>query len=282
MLRRTLATLLAATALSGCTLAPPYERPGLPVGQAWPADAAAPRGAASAADLAWRDVFQDRRLQQVIELALRQNRDLRIAAANIERARAQYRVQRSELLPAISAVGSEDKLHTPAAVSQAGRGGTVDQYSASVGFSAYELDLFGRIRSLSTAALQSYFAVEENRRTVQISLISEVAGDYLALAADQDRLAITRDTLKSRVDGLALIQRRFEAGAASQLDLSQAQTLAEQARSDEAVALAQVAQDRNALQLVVGAEIPAELLPAGDVAAVASWPTCRPACRPTS
>ena len=268
MLRRPRTLLLAAATLAGCSLAPPYQRPGLPVGQAWPVAGATPPDGTSAGDLAWRDVFQDRRLQQVIDLALRQNRDLRIAVANIERARAQYRVQRAELLPAINATGSGTRVHSPAGVSQFGEAGTFDQYSATVGFSAYELDLFGRIRSLSTAALQNYFAVEENRRTVQISLIAEVAADYLTLAADQDLLAIIQGTLKSREDALTLIQKRFDLGAASQLELRQAQTLAEQARSDAAVAVAQVAQDRNALQLVVGADIPAGLLPDGDVAAV--------------
>jgi multidrug efflux system outer membrane protein len=268
MLRRTLTLLLAATTLAGCNLAPPYQRPGLPVGQAWPVPTATAPAGAMAGDLAWRDVFQDARLQQVIDLALRQNRDLRIAVGNIQQARAQYRIQRAELLPAINAVGSENKTHTPAGASQFGVGGTFDQYSATVGFSAYELDLFGRIRNLSAAALQSYFAVEENRRTVQISLIAQVAAGYLTLAADQDLLAIIQVTLNSREEALTLIQKRFEAGAASQLELSQAQTLAEQARSDAAVAVALVAQDRNALQLVVGAEIPAELLPSGDVAAV--------------
>ncbi|MGH6966496.1 MAG: efflux transporter outer membrane subunit [Phenylobacterium sp.] len=269
MLRRTLALLLAGVTLVGCNLAPRYERPGLPVGQSWPAPApTAASPGVSSGDLAWRDVFLDPRLQQVIDLALRQNRDLRIAVGNIEQARAQYRVQRSELLPAINAVGSESKTHTPAATSLTGQGGTFDQYSATVGFSAYELDLFGRIRNLSAAALQNYFAVEENRRTVQISLMAEVAADYLSMAADQDLLAVNLDTLKSRDDSLALIQKRFDAGAASQLDLSQAQTQAEQARSDVAVATARVAQDRNALQLVVGAEVPVELLPKGDVSAV--------------
>ncbi|MDB5423556.1 MAG: efflux transporter outer rane subunit [Phenylobacterium sp.] len=269
MLRRALVPLLtAALALAGCTLAPAYHRPGLPVGQSWPVPTAAAPPGASAGDLAWRDVFQDPRLQQVIDLALLQNRDLRIAAGNIERARAQYRVQRAELLPAINAVGSENKSHGPTGASQTGRALTIDQYSATVGFSAYELDLFGRIRSLSAAALQTYFAVEENRRTVQISLIAEVAADYLILAADQDLLRIVQDTLKSREDALVLSRKRFEAGATSELDLNQAQTLAEQARSDAAVAVAVVAQDRNALQLVVGAEIPAALLPDGGLTAV--------------
>lgn len=265
MLRRTLAILLAAaTALSACTLAPPYVRPGLPVSSSWPVGAAAPApGAVTAGDLAWREVFQDPRLQSVIELALRQNRDLRVAVGNIERARAQYRVQRAQLLPTINAVGSESQSHTPAGVSLIGKGFTLDQYSATVGFSAYELDLFGRLRSLSAAALQSYFATEETRRAVQISLIGEVASDYLILAADQDLLRVTQETLKTREDDLALGRKRFEAGATSQLDLRQEETLAEQARSDLAVAVALIAEDRNALTLVVGAEPPANLLPDG-------------------
>jgi multidrug efflux system outer membrane protein len=266
MLRRTLVPLLAAAvALSGCTLAPPYVRPGLPVSQSWPEPGPAP-GSVMAGDLAWRDVFQDPRLQAVIDLALRQNRDLRVAAGNIEQARAQYRIQRAQLLPAINAVGSESKVHTPAPVSLFGQSLTTTEYSATVGFSAWEIDLFGRLRSLSAAALQSYFATEETRRAVQISLIAEVAGDYLALAADQDLLKVTQDTLMTREDNLALARKRFDAGAISQLDLRQEETLAEQARSDLAVALAQVGLDRNALTLVVGADVPANLLPDGGLA----------------
>jgi multidrug efflux system outer membrane protein len=263
-----IATLLAATALGGCTLAPAYKRPELPVGQAWPTPATASPAAPAPADLAWRDMFPDPRLQGVIELALVQNRDLRIAVGNIEKARAQYRVQRADLLPAINAVGSQTQAHTPAATSLTGQAVRSDQYSATVGFSAYELDLFGRVRSLNAAALQSFFASEENRRTVQISLVAEVAADYLTLAADQDLLRVTQDTLKSREDGLALTRKRFDLGAISGLDLSQAQTLAEQARSDAAVATAQVARDLNALQLVVGAQVPVALLPNGDLAGV--------------
>ena len=270
MLRRSLAILMAAaTALSACTLAPRYVRPGLPVSASWPVGAAAPApGAVAVRDLAWREVFQDPRLQAVIDLALRQNRDLRVAVGNIERARAQYRVQRAQLLPTINAVGSENHTLTPAGVSLIGKAFTLDQYSATVGFSAYELDLFGRIRSLNAAALQSYFATEETRRAVQISLIGEVAGDYLILAADQDLLRVTQDTLKTREDNLALGRKRFEAGATSQLDLRQEETLADQARSDLAIAVAQVAEDRNALTLVVGSEPPANLLPDGGLTGI--------------
>lgn len=266
--RSFLALLMAATALAGCTLAPRYERPGLPVGQSWPTPTATEASAVSGADLAWRDVFQDARLRSVIALALEQNRDLRVAVANIESARAQYRAQRAGLLPAINAVGAGERSRTPASASATGRSDVSDQYSVSAGFSAYELDLFGRVRSLSAAALQSYFAVEENRRTVQISLISEVANAYLRLAADQDLLKITEDTLATREAGLDLSRKRFEAGATSELDLRQAQTLTEQARSDAAVARAQVDQDLNALRLLVGADVPADLLPQGELTGV--------------
>ena len=258
--------LMAATALSACaSMAPKYERPALPVAQAFPSPTAA---GASAADLAWREVFEDPRLQKVIDLALSQNRDLRVAVANIERARAQYRVQRSNLFPAINATLSETRSRIPADVSQFGGALDTDQYNASVGVSAYELDLFGRVRSLNQAALQNFFAVEENRRAAQISLVAEVASTYVTLAADQDQLALARSTLKSRDDALGLTRKRFEGGATSELDVRQAETLAEQSRSDEATLAALVDQDRNALRLLVGAEVPADLLPTGDLEAI--------------
>lgn len=260
--------LMASAALGGCTLAPRYERPVLPVGQAWPVAAGTSASTVPGADLAWREVFQDPRLQSVIALALEQNRDLRVAVANIAQARAQYRIQRADLLPAIDAAAAGTRTRTPGSVSQTGRSDVTDQYSVSAGFSAYELDLFGRVRSLSAAALQSFFATEENRRAVQISLVAETASAYLTLAADQDLLKITQDTLASREAGLDLARKRFEAGATSELDLRQAQTLTEQARSDAAVATAQVDRDRNALRLLVGAEVPADLQPQGGLTSV--------------
>lgn len=266
-MRPLLLILAGAVALGGCTLAPRYERPGLPVGQSWPTPTATAAAGQTGADLAWRDVFQDARLQSVIALALEQNRDLRVAVANIEQARAQYRVQRADLLPAIDATGGYTRSRSPASAAIPGQAGDlkVDQYSVSAGFSAYELDLFGRVRSLSAAALQSFFATEENRRAVQISLISEVANAYLTLAADQDLLAITQETLASREAGLDLNRKRFDAGAVSELDVRQTQTLAEQARSDAATAKAQVDRDLNALRLLVGADVPAGLLPTGEL-----------------
>lgn len=260
------AALMAATALSGCaTMAPRYERPDLPVAQAWPTAGAS---AAADADLVWRDVFRDERLQGAIALSLQQNRDLRVAVADIERARAVYGIQRAELLPGIDAVGAGQRDRTPATVSQTGRAETTAQYRVTAGFSAYELDLFGRVRSLSEAARQSYLATEEDRRAVQVSLIAEVANAWLTLAADQELLAITEATLSSRETALDLFGKRFEAGAASELDLRQAQTLREQAASDAAIAKARVEQDRNALRLLAGAEIPAALLPPARLADV--------------
>ena len=261
LLRNLTLSLLAASSLTACTLAPTTVRPTLPVAQTWPT--AEPAGSATAADLAWKEVFIDPRLAGTIDLALKENRDLRVALLNIEKARAQYGVQRAALLPGINAGVSGSKARTPASVSQTGSAIETEQYSANVGFTGYELDLFGRVRSLNQAALQNWLAVRENSRTAQISLISEVAGSWLTLAADEDLLALARDTLAARDQSLKLTQSRVDAGAASTLDLRQAQTLAEQARADVAAYVAQVAQDRNALRLVVGADVPADLLPAG-------------------
>jgi multidrug efflux system outer membrane protein len=270
MLRNLTLILLASTAVSACTLAPDYNRPSLPVAQAWSTPGAEPTGSVTAADLDWRQVLVDPRLQGVVDLALRQNRDLRVAVLNIERARAQYGIQRSALFPGINGVLSEQRSHTPASVSQfpGATGGSIDTevYSATIGFTAYELDLFGRIRSLNATALQSYLATEETSRSVRTSLIAETANAWLTLAADQDRLTLAQSTLQTREDSLRLTQQRFDGGAGSALDLRNAQTQAESARSDMAVYTAQVAQDRNALVLLTGGDVPANLLPAGDLA----------------
>jgi len=261
LLRTLTLTLLAASALTACTLAPTTVRPVLPVAQTWPTPQA--DTTASAADLAWREVFTDPRLAGTIDLALKENRDLRVALLNIEQARARYGVQRAALLPGINGTVSGANSRTPTSVSQTGAAVETEQYSATVGLSAYELDLFGRVRSLNQAALQNWLAVRENARTAQISLIAQTAGAWLTLAADEDLLQLARDTLAAREDSLTLTKARVEAGAAGTLDLRQAQTLTEQARADVAAYVAQVNQDRNALRLVVGSDIPDDLLPAG-------------------
>lgn len=264
MLRNLTLTLLAATALSACTLAPKTVRPALAVDNAWPIAAANTGSAVTAADLGWREVFEDPRLQGVIDLSLKNNRDLRVAVLNIEKSRADYRVQRAALLPSVDATGTGTRSQTTTAQA-ALQGGdrTTTAYTAGVGITSYELDIFGRVRSLKDAALQSYLSTRETSRAVQISLIAETANNWLTLAADQDLLALAQDTLATREQSLGLIRKQFEAGAVSQLDLRQAETLAETARTDVATYIAQVEQDKNALRLVVGTEVPADLLPAG-------------------
>ena len=252
--------------LGGCTMAPRYVRPDPPVPAAWPGGQPdqGPNGGQSgkeAAGLAWQEFFVDEHLQKLIALALANNRDLRIAALNIERSRAQYRIQRAELLPQIDAIGAGGKQRIAKTLSSTGQAETVEQYSAGLGVSAYELDLFGRVQSLKDQALEQHLATEQARRTVQISLVAEVAANYLNLAADRERLQLARDTLTAQQATHQLIQRRFEVGTASELDLRQAQTRLDAARADVARYTTLVAQDENGLNLVVGAPVPAELLP---------------------
>jgi multidrug efflux system outer membrane protein len=263
LVRNLTLTLLAASALGACTLAPKTVRPELPVANAWPIASANTGSTASAADLGWRDVFIDPRLQGVIDLALANNRDLRVATLNIEQSRAQYRIQRAALVPAIDATGTGTQAQSSSAQVIAGGDRTVKVYSASVGITSWEIDLFGRIRSLKDAALQNYLATTEISRSVRISLVAQTANAWLNLAADQDLLALAEETLRTRQETMSLVRRRFEAGAISQLELSQAQTLVEGARSDVATAVALVEQDKNALRLAVGADVPNDLLPAG-------------------
>jgi multidrug efflux system outer membrane protein len=254
--------LVSAAALAGCrTMAPAYVAPALPVAETFP-DAGTETGRA-AADVPWRELFGDDRLRHIVELALTNNRDLRAAVLNIERARALYRIQRADLLPTVTAGAGVAVQRTPEGVNGAPVGATADQYSASVGVSGYELDLFGRIRSLNARALQAYLATEQARRSVQISLVSEAAQAYLTLAADQELLQLAQDTLVNQRAALELTRQRLEAGVTNVLALRQAQTSVEIARGDVARYTSLTAQDRNALTLIVGAPVPATLLPEG-------------------
>lgn len=255
----TFSALTAALLLAGCVnLAPTYERPAAPVPASYPE---AKADGSAVADLAWRDFFGDARLRGLIELALANNRDLRVAVLNIEQARAQYRIQDAQTLPGVNASGSGTTARTPASLSGTGAALTSHQYSAALGISAYELDLFGRVRNLSEQALEQYLATEQARRSTQISLIAEVATAYLTWAADLERLALARDTLRSQSESYALTQRRFELGSASALTLRQLQTSVDSARVDVARYTGQVAQDRNALALLLGTPVPDALAP---------------------
>jgi multidrug efflux system outer membrane protein len=262
---------LAGVVASGCvSLDPTYRRPPPPVPAAFPGGPAYPALSAQAPALAgWRDFFVDPKLRAVVEQALANNRDLRIAIANIQAARAQYHVQRASLFPSLDAQAGATISQTPLSAlgvplgAGAGSSFTEHVYSLSAGVSSYELDLFGRLRSLTRAAFDQYLATDQARRTVQISLIAEVANDYLTLAADRTLLKTAQDTMASGATALGLTRSRFDAGVASQLDVSQAETIVEQARSDVARYTAQVAQDKNALDLAVGAPVDDALSPAG-------------------
>ncbi|MBF0528755.1 MAG: AdeC/AdeK/OprM family multidrug efflux complex outer membrane factor [Deltaproteobacteria bacterium] len=267
MFRVFLTIVSAAILLGGCTMAPTYTRPEEPVPSAWPTGSAykaitytsnGPR----AADIPWRNFFVDERLQKLIELALVNNRDLRVAILNIEKSRALYQIKRANLFPSINASASGDAERQPASISSSGEAVNLKSYNVGLGFSSYELDFFGRVQSLKDQALEQFFATEEARRSSQISLIAEVAVDYLTLAADRERLKLAQDTLDSQQASYKLIKSRFEYGTASALDLRQAQTSVDSARVDIAKYTSQVAQDENALQLVVGSSIPPDLMPA--------------------
>lgn len=259
-------TLGVMLTLTGCsTMAPKYARPEAPVPAAWPTGPAYQNAAEgpAMADLAWQEFFVDPQLSKVIASALENNRDLRLAALNIERSQAQYRIQRSELFPAVNAGAGYSAQRISSTQSGSGRGITTHSYDVGLGMSAYEIDLFGRIRSLKDQALEQFLATEQARRSVQISLIAEVANNYLSLAADRESLRIARDTLTSQESSYQLTRRRFEFGVASALDVSRAQSIVDAARVDIGRFTTLVAQDLNALQLVVGAPVPAELLPGG-------------------
>jgi len=249
--------------LFGCTLMPTYNRPALPVPASYPSAVPTDANATAAGDIGWRDFFADERLRQLIALALANNRDLRVALFNIEQSRAQYRIQRAASLPSVSASASENASRTPADVSATGQALTTRQYSSTLGFSAYELDLFGRIRSLNEEALQQFLATDEARRSTQISLVAEVATDFLTLASDKERLKLARDTLQSQTDSYALTKRMAELGAASDLTLREAETTVDSARVDVARYTSQVSLDSNALTLVEGTQPPQALLPTG-------------------
>jgi len=268
--RPILTLLLAGSALSACNLAPKYVRPSGAVPAALPEGGIYPRAATDAPDvtaIGWRDFFTDDRLRQVIQLGLDNNRDLRLAAANVLQARAQYRVQRADILPSISANGSATYTNTAGAAANtggaAGGGSSTDiqYFQANVGFSAFELDLFGRLRNLSKAALEQYFATEEAQRTTRISLIAEIATAWLTLASDQEQLRLSQNTLKTFEQTLELTRAQFRIGVASELESRQAETNYQAARNDIATLQTRVAQDQNALNLLAGTTVSAGLLP---------------------
>ncbi|AHF69272.1 MULTISPECIES: AdeC/AdeK/OprM family multidrug efflux complex outer membrane factor [Pseudomonas] len=255
---------LAVTAfiLSGCSLIPEYKQPESPVAAQYPQGPAylpAENAERAAAEQGWRQFFRDPALQQLIQTALVNNRDLRVAALNIDAYRAQYRIQRSDLFPAVSANATGSRQRVPADMSTSGEAGITSSYSANLGISSYELDLFGRVRSLSDQALQTYFASEEARRSTQISLVANVANAYLTWQADKELLKLTQETLKTYEESYRLTSRSNEVGVASALDLSQSRTSVESARARLAQYQRLVAQDQNNLTMLLGSALPDNL-----------------------
>lgn len=262
-------SLLIGLALvgAGCTMTPKYSRPAAPVPTQWPSGAAYGTNASTpktseVPDLAWRQFFTDAKLRQIIGLALTNNRDLRLAALNVERARAYYGIQRAELFPSVNAVGSGSKSRVPADLASTGQRHTSERYDANLGVASWEIDFFGRIRSLKNRALEEYLATEQARRGAQILLVSSVAQAYLALAADRESLALAQTTLANQQSAHDLVKRRFALGLVPELDLFRAQTPVDAARGDVARYTQAVAQDENALMLLLGSPAPLDLLPA--------------------
>jgi len=253
------ATLAAAMAsallLGGCmSLIPAYERPAAPVPAAYAPELApaGATGAAAAADIEWQRYFGDARLRRLIEISLANNRDLRVAVLNIEQARAAYQIKRADELPTVGAGVTAQRQ-------PGSTGALVNTYAVGLQVTGFELDFFGRVRSLSQAALSQYLASEEARKTVQITLVASVANAYVGLLADDELLRVTRDTLSTREESFKLTKLKFDNGAASELDFRQAEQLLEGARATLAQTQRQRAQDENALVLLLGQALPGDL-----------------------
>ena len=288
-------TVCALAVLGGCSLIPDYHRPNLPVATSYPTgdaykgtDQSLKQTGSSADAIGWREFFTDQRLQSLIDIALRNNRDLRVAELNVAVAQAQYRVQRSDLFPQISAspvaeLGSLPGSATiPTGATGVGSVGTAGSpttntsvistgsqhvpfhfYNVGVGFTSYELDLFGRLRSLTSEAFEQYLGETETARSTQISLVAEVASGYLILLGDEDLLKVTRDTLKSETESYNLTSAMLKQGTTTLLSVRQAETAVDTAQANLALYTRQEAQDENALVLLLGQPMPADL-PAGE------------------
>ncbi|WP_082507297.1 MULTISPECIES: efflux transporter outer membrane subunit [unclassified Duganella] len=270
---RTLAAaLLLAGAVSGCSMAPAYQRPAAPVADAFPAvqpsagasGSAATAGATqTAAETGWRTFFPDGRLQQLITTALENNRDLRIAALRIEEARGAYRIQRADRLPTLNATLSESRSRAPGFANSSGQAQINERFDAGLGISAFELDFFGRVKSLSDSALASYLATEEARRAAQISLVSEVAKAYYTERAFAEQQTLAESTYDARKRTFELTKQRVEGGASSRLDLRSNEQQMETARAAALSLARQRAQASNALALLLGQTLPAGIATGG-------------------
>jgi len=262
-----LLVLMGAVA-AGCSLQPTYERPAAPVAGAFPSGAAyksAQSGQAGAAlpaaDTGWRDFLTDPRLQRLVEIALANNRDLRVAMLNVAQVQAQYRIQRAALAPQVSGFADGSHSGTPGDLTSTGRPLVAHQYETGVS-AAWEVDLFGRLRSLSDAALEQYFATAYARQAAEILLVSQVADQYLTTLAFDEQLAVTRQTLATAQASYTIVKLQFDTGTAPELTLQQALSVVEQANANYAAQVRARAQAENGLVLLIGELLPADLPPA--------------------
>jgi multidrug efflux system outer membrane protein len=263
--------LTCVSLLSACSLAPRHERPGLPTATEYPADYRddAPN-AARASTLGWTDFFPDQRLQALLRIALRRNRDLTVAVTQIREARAQYGIERANRLPTIgldagatrTRVGRGSAGLSGAQLPSGAESATFDRYSAAVGISAFELDFWGRVRNLSEAALSQYLAAEHTARAFRLSLLRDVAITYLTTIETEERIRLAQATVQSRRDGLRIAERRLQAGVTSALDYRQAESLLTQAETELAALQLTQAQNQNLLMVLIGGPLD-EQLPAG-------------------
>ena len=243
-------TLVAAACIimSGCVnLAPKYNRPAAPIANTWPTEQEGSSTAAPVYEIGWKEFYGDKKLHQLIESALNNNRSLQQSALAVELARAQFKIAKADILPNIDANSNATILRS--------NNDTSRNYSASLGISAFELDVFGRLGNLRDQALENYLSNEETLRSLYITLVAEVATAYFTLAASQQNLRLAERTLESQQQSLDLIQKTFEIGTASGLDVATAQTSVDTARADMAIARTQIAQNINALTLLVGQSI---------------------------
>jgi multidrug efflux system outer membrane protein len=267
-MRRSILLLATTASLSACSFEPHYVRPEAPVPQSWPqGDAFLTQSEAALPSVDYKQVFQDPRLQQIITQALSNNRDLRVAAANIAAARAQYHIQRAELLPEVDASGGYSHAHANPTAAAANSGGsatgstTSSEWNAQVGITAWEIDLFGRIRSESHASLNRYFETEAAARATRLTLVGDIGTAWLQYAADKSLLNIAQDTMASAQKSASLTKQRLDGGVAPRSDLDEANLVLHTAESDLANQKTLLAQDMDALRLLVGADVDPALLP---------------------
>ncbi|MEH6397265.1 efflux transporter outer membrane subunit [Pseudoalteromonas sp.] len=260
---------LSVLVLSACQMAPELEDIQLPV----PDSYAVQGEQGNIADLNWQQFFANEKLQSLIELTLQHNKDIKLAALNVQQVRALYQIEDSALYPAIDFSASGNRQRVPADLSSTGNAQITQSYSATVGMTAYELDLWGKIRNQSDQALQTLYASEQAQTSVKISLISELVNAWLNYAADKEQLALAMETLKSQQESLTLTEKTYALGAASKLTLAQIQSTVATAKVDIANYQRLLKRDKNALDLLVGQSVTTQLLPVESLDEVLNFPT---------